>query len=117
LERTVLEIAKIAFASIRDVVQFEGNQVRIRPFSEMSPAGAALIAEFTETDTKYGSRRSIKLNSKLTALDQLMKHFGGYINAKDVAANLSPEQLHELAATLIQKAHQSQTESNNQEDE
>jgi phage terminase small subunit len=117
LERVVLEIAKIAFATVKDVIEWQGDRVRIKPFGELSPSAASVISEFTETDTKHGTKRSIKLHNRLAALDLLMKHFGGYVNARDVAANLSPEQLQDLAATLLQKAQQSQTQENTQEDD
>lgn len=77
LERTITEIARIAFADIGQV--YQAKKIRDLP-EDVRRA----IAEIQVTDTRNGKRRTIRLHNKLTALDQLMKHLGGYVSVKEL---------------------------------
>lgn len=87
LADVVNELKKIAFADMRDVCEWGtktvdlGNYVQIeaayfdpKDSTTLSPAASAAVAEVSQG--KAGLK--IKLHSKTTALDMLMKHFGGY---------------------------------------
>lgn len=87
LERTVAEIARVAFADMRDVVEWGTRDVDVSDtlsvpmaFAEpkdsttLSPDVAAAVAEVSQGKTGF----KIKLHSKTNALDMLMKHLGGY---------------------------------------
>jgi phage terminase small subunit len=101
LERVVLELTKVAFSDIGEVMDVEDNNLRIKNLSELSSDVRAAIAEITETDTAFGKRRSIKLHSKLTALDMLMKHLGGYVTVQDLIDRLDEETLEKLTKKLL----------------
>lgn len=73
-ERVVQEIARIAFADPRDVAQWDALQVRARDSDELTDDAAAAISEIKST--KDGV--SVKLHSKVAALEQLAKHVGLY---------------------------------------
>lgn len=87
LERTVAEIARVAFADMRDVMQWGTRDVDVsdtltvpmafaepKDSNELSPDVAAAVAEVSQGKTGF----KIKLHSKTNALDMLMKHLGGY---------------------------------------
>lgn len=87
LERTVMELARVAFADVRDVMQWGtrevdiGNNVKIdmafadpKDSTTLSPDVAAAVAEVSQGKTGF----KLKMHNKLPALDALMKHFGGY---------------------------------------
>lgn len=114
LERVVLELTKVAFSDIGDVLEVEGDEIRVKNLSELSPNVRHAISEITETDSKYGRRRSIKLHSKLSAIDQLMKHLGGYVTVQDLIDRMSDTELDRLTERLLTKVKQNQ---NKQDDE
>lgn len=87
LERTVAELARVAFADIRDAASWGtrkvdlGNNVQIdmafvepKDSNSLSPDVAASVAEVSQG--KSGFR--FKMHNKTAALDMLMKHLGGY---------------------------------------
>lgn len=86
LARTVQELARIAFLDPRRLFEADGTP---RPIRELDDDTAAAIDGLDIRDvpligatvTKY------KLSSKMSALDALMKHLGGYArnNALDVS--------------------------------
>ena len=72
--RVVQEIARIAFADPRDVAQWDALQVTARDSGELTDDAAAAISEIKST--KDGV--TVKLHSKVAALEQLAKHVGLY---------------------------------------
>lgn len=73
----VSEIAKIAFANITDVVDFDGGSMKIKPSGELCDRAKAAIQsiKFNERDTEDGRvcTVEVKMHDKLAALDKLMK--------------------------------------------
>lgn len=87
LERTVAELARVAFADLRDVVEWGTRAVKVSDaltvdmaFAEpkdsdtLSPDAAAAVAEVSQGKAGF----KVKLHNKTNALDMLMKHLGGY---------------------------------------
>jgi phage terminase small subunit len=103
LDRVVKELAKIAFFEIGEALDLEDNELRIKNLSDLSADVRAAISEVTETDTAFGKRRSIKLHSKLTALDALMKHLGGYITVNELIDKMGEKELDELITKIMAK--------------
>lgn len=75
LARWLEEVAGIAFADIRDVLDFGPDGVRLKAGADLRPEHAALIAEVAET--KDGGQR-VKLHSKMDALDKLARALSYY---------------------------------------
>lgn len=82
-DRVVLELAKIAFVRMTDVVDSNG---RIR--SDASDDDLACIEsvkyKHSDTDSGYSVEREVKIGSKLKALELLGKHLGMWNDKLDV---------------------------------
>lgn len=82
-DRVVLELAKIAFVRMTDVVDSNG---RIR--ADAAPDDLACIEsiKYKESDNEYGGsvEREVKIGSKLKALELLGKHLGMWNDKLDV---------------------------------
>jgi hypothetical protein len=83
VEQIVEHLRYIAFADIGQVVEWDEGGIRIRSSAELTAAQRAVISEVSETSTKIGAelvntKKTLKFHNKLTALDMLMKHLGGY---------------------------------------
>lgn len=78
-DRVIQEIARIAFADPRDIMEWGPSGVMARESSELSDDQAAAVAEVHETKTKDGGgSMRVKLHSKTDALDKLCRHLGLY---------------------------------------
>ena len=82
-DRVVLELAKIAFVKMTDVVDSNG---KIR--EDATDADLACIEgikyKHSETDSGYTVEREVKLSSKMKALELLGKHLGMWNDKVDV---------------------------------
>lgn len=82
-DRVVTELARIAFADIRDFVDWDKSAVTLRPACDLGPDQTACVAEIVENPGK-GLR--IKLHSKPQALAALARHLGAVVKpAADTA--------------------------------
>ncbi|SIR32519.1 terminase small subunit [Pontibacter lucknowensis] len=97
----VQELAKIAFASVPDLLDPVTKEPK--PLDQLSAAERACIVEISEITGTTGITRKVKLHSKLTAIDMLMKHLGGYVTASDIIDKLPPERLDQLIEDLLSK--------------
>jgi len=72
-DRVVLELARLAFADMRDFVAWDEGGVRLRPSEALTEDQAACVSEIVETPGK-GVR--VKLHGKTQALAALARHLG-----------------------------------------
>lgn len=97
-ERVVLELAKVAFAKITDIVDSNG---RIK--EDASPDDLACIEsiKYKESDNEYGGsvEREVKIASKLKALELLGKHLGMWSDKFNVTVEKS-EKLDDIISQL-----------------
>ena len=97
-DRVVLELAKVAFAKITDIVDSNG---RIK--EDASPDDLACIEsiKYKESDTTNGGsvEREVKIASKLKALELLGKHLGMWSDKFNVTVEKS-EKLDDIIAQL-----------------
>ena len=97
-ERVVLELAKVAFAKMTDIVDSNG---RIK--EDASPDDLACIEsiKYKESDNEYGGsvEREVKIASKLKALELLGKHLGMWSDKFNVTVEKS-EKLDDIIAQL-----------------
>lgn len=86
-ERVLDELARIAFADLRDVATWTGSSVQLRPSDDIPPNAA--IAIESVASGQWGPK--ITLHSKTKALELLAKHHGLLVdrvkveNPEDVA--------------------------------
>ncbi len=110
-ERVIRELSSIAFASIYNIMECEGDEVKLRPFTELSGEELAAIAEIVEQDTKEGKKRSVKMHPKIQALKLLGDHFGLFYSLQEIIDRMTPEQLQQLRDQLIQKLQQDEKQN------
>ena len=106
IEMVVNELRKIAFADIKNVYN-ENNS--IKRVSELDEGTSAAVSEISEDHREGSTTRKVKMHSKLTALDSLMKHLGGYVNEMSIISKLNDEDLESLAQKLIKKFNNEET--------
>ena len=75
-ERVLEELARIAFADIRDFLTWDDDGVRLRPMDALTAEQAACVAEIVESGGKSGKGLRVKLHGKLTALAALARLLG-----------------------------------------
>lgn len=97
-DRVVIELAKIAFAKMTDIVDSKG---RIK--EDASPDDLACIEsiKYKESDNEYGGsvEREVKIASKLKALELLGKHLGMWSDKFNVTVEKS-EKLDDIISQL-----------------
>lgn len=72
-DRVLNELAKIAFSDLKDFVEFGSAGIRIKPSSDVD---GTVLSEVSEMVTKGATVTSVKLHSKMKALELLSKHLG-----------------------------------------
>lgn len=82
-DRVVLELAKIAFVKITDVVTSEGEIKKTATDDDLSCIESVKYKE-SNTDTGYSVEREVKVASKLKALELLGKHLGMWNDKVDL---------------------------------
>lgn len=75
-DRVVAELAKIAFADPRDVMEWGPNGVILKDSADLTEGQAASVAEVSETTTKDGGSLRLKKHDKVKALELLGRHLG-----------------------------------------
>lgn len=83
-DRVVLELAKIAFVNISDVVDTDTGE--ILPNASQVDLACIESVKFKQSDNQYGGsiEREVKVASKLKALEMLGKHLGMWNDKVDV---------------------------------
>jgi len=103
INRILEEYASIAFADIRDYLSFGADGVRVVSSEDLDEFAARAIAEVHEVRNASGVSVKIKLHDKRAALDSLARHYGLFVDRKELTidagtlAKLTPEQLERLA--------------------
>ncbi|HEV2263549.1 MAG TPA: terminase small subunit [Stellaceae bacterium] len=78
-ERVLLELARVAFSDIGEVLDWTGgDDVTLRPKAKISPHHRAAIAEIVPRRMGKGPR--IKFHNKARALEALARHLGIFDN-------------------------------------
>lgn len=80
-ERVIKEIARVALADPRNVMEWGPNGVRLRESSELTDDAAAAVSEVSETVGANGSSMKVKMHDKVAALEKLARHVGLYDNS------------------------------------
>ncbi|MED0758654.1 terminase small subunit [Aneurinibacillus thermoaerophilus] len=86
-DRIVEQLAKIAFADLKDYVEWDKESIALKDSDEVD---GSVIQSITETVLpKGGVKKEIKLNDKLKALKLLGKHLGMFKDNVSVNADLN----------------------------
>jgi phage terminase small subunit len=98
-EQVIRELARIAFANIREFTEWGPKKVGIRPSGRLTPGQAACVSDISQG--KYGPR--LKLHSKLNALKHLADHLGLFDEPPDIKKllNALPDWLQAIVAEAI----------------
>jgi phage terminase small subunit len=72
-ERIMRELSRLAFTRIDEIVSWEGKHITLKDSSELTQDQLAAIVEIISTSGKSGSTLRVKLYSKQTALESLLK--------------------------------------------
>lgn len=72
IDRIVQEYARLGFSDVRDLVDWDGANVQLKPSEDLSDDAAACVSEVSVTAQGV----KIKLHDKKAALDSLAKHLG-----------------------------------------
>lgn len=73
-ERVLLELKRVAFADVRNVVKFGPTGVDLRSSKSLGDDEAAAVAEVSETITQHGGSKKVKMHNKIDALKTLLEH-------------------------------------------
>lgn len=80
LERTLEEVAYIAFSRLNDSLSFNDRGLTLKPSEDLDDSVLAAIAQvqIIETESEAGSKvtKTIKLHNKMSALNWLGQFFG-----------------------------------------
>lgn len=98
-DSVIRELARIAFADPRRVMEWGPNGVKLTRSSELNDDDAAAIAEVSETRTEHGGSMRVKLVSKERALELLGRHlamFTDKIQHTDELRSLTDEEVDQL---------------------
>lgn len=82
-DRVVLELAKIAFVKMTDIVDSEGN-IKEDAAEDDLACIESVKYKHSDTDTGYSEEREVKIASKLKALELLGKHLGMWNDKVDL---------------------------------
>jgi len=82
-DRVVLELAKIAFVKMTDIVDNEGK-IRLSASDDDLSCIESMKYKESESDTGSMVEREVKISSKLKALELLGKHLGMWNDKLDV---------------------------------
>jgi phage terminase small subunit len=75
-ERILREFARIAFAEIGDIADWDADGFVLKPKAEIAKDDRAAVQEIALRGGKKGPRARIRMHSKIQALDVLGKHLG-----------------------------------------
>ena len=81
-DRVITELAKIAFANMREFAEWGPDGITLKDGAELSEEDAACIAELSQTTTAHGGCIRFKLHDKLEALEKLGRHLKLFVDGE-----------------------------------
>lgn len=82
-DRVVLELAKIAFVKLTDIIDEKGK-IKDTATEDDLACLEGYKYKYSDTDTGYSVEREVKLSSKMKALELLGKHLGMWNDKVDL---------------------------------
>jgi phage terminase small subunit len=109
VEKVIAELAKVGFSNIQDFITADNE---LRDVSKIKRSKAAAVSSIKRKKRTYYPEEGdpitteeveIKLHSKLSALDMIMRHVGGYATVQDLVDKMDDQQKEELLQQLLNK--------------
>ena len=100
-DRVVAELAKIAFADPRDLMEWGPNGVRLKDSADLTEEQAASVAEVSETTTKDGGSLRLKKHDKVKALELLGRHMGMFKDKMEAEVSGDMNLHHEISPAVV----------------
>ncbi|MEW6045000.1 MAG: terminase small subunit [Bacillota bacterium] len=80
-DAVIEQLAKIAFADLKDFVSFGPHGVEIR---DSNLVDGTVLSEVSQIVSKNGGSQRVKLHDKLKALELLGKHLGMFVDRQEI---------------------------------
>ena len=101
VDRVVTELARVAFANIKDIVEWDNGCVTLLDSAAIDDAAAAAIAEVVQSEK---GKAKVRLHSKMEALNALGRHLGMFIERTEtVNLNLDAPVYREMSLEEIDR--------------
>ncbi|MGL5879205.1 MAG: terminase small subunit [Xenococcaceae cyanobacterium] len=75
-DRALLELSRIAFSNITDVISFNNDGISINDCRELEVDVTAAIANITRSESQGSKKITVKMHDKIKALTVLAQHLG-----------------------------------------
>jgi phage terminase small subunit len=75
-DRSLMELSRIAFSNITDVISFDNNGISINDCHELSEDVSRAIASVTISESGKVKKTTVKMHDKIKALTVLGQHLG-----------------------------------------
>lgn len=99
-DRVVSELAKIAFADPRDLMEWGPDGVKLKASADLTEEQAASVAEVSETTTKDGGSLRLKKHDKVKALELLGRHMGMFKDKVETEVSGDMNLHHEISPAV-----------------
>jgi phage terminase small subunit len=86
VDRVAIELARIGFADLADIVDWGPDGMVLKPRGELSKDDRAALLEVTEQPGAAGPRVRVRVHNKQRALDSLARYLGMYGTGAAVVA-------------------------------
>ena len=87
-DRVMEELGRMAFANMRNYLDWGPDGATLKPAAALSPSERAAVSEIVAVTNATSTRVTVKLHSKLRALEDLAKHLGLFAKpARDAKAD------------------------------
>lgn len=90
-EQIILALKRIAFANIRDIMNWNDSSVNITPSEDLTRSKTYAIAEISENVNQHARTVKVRLKDSIRALELLGKHTGLFVDRTDPASGLHQE--------------------------
>jgi phage terminase small subunit len=105
-DRVVLELARVAFATISDVVAWNAEGViTLTPSDALDADVLGAVAEVTEVRSKEGATLRVKMTDKLAALTLLARHLGMLVDRVEVDTHVDTSQYRDHTIDELRAMH------------
>ena len=105
-DRVVEELARVAFATIGDVVAWDADgSIALTPSSDLDADVLGAVAEVTEVRSKAGATLRVKMSDKLGALTLLARHLGMLVDRVEVDTRVDTSQYRDHTIDELRAMH------------